>query len=68
MNTYNGGMKKMPMNVAATMPPNTTKPTDTRLAAPAPEATISGETPRMKDRAVIITARNLSRAASIAAS
>ena len=25
------------------MPPKTTKPTETRLAAPAPEATISGE-------------------------
>ena len=40
---------------------------ETRLAAPAPLAMISGETPRINDRAVIITARKRNRAASRAA-
>ena len=39
--------------VAASMPPNTVVPIDWRLAAPAPDATISGTTPRMKAKAVM---------------
>jgi hypothetical protein len=38
-------MKKIPMIVAAIMPPKTTNSTETRLAAPAPDAMIKAETP-----------------------
>ena len=61
---YKGGTKKVPMAVAASMPQKTTNPTETRLAAPAPVAKINGDTPRMNDSAVIITARKRRRAAS----
>ena len=57
----------MPIKVAANIPKNTTKPTDTQLAAPAPKEITNGETPKIKNREAIITARKRIRAASIAA-
>ena len=50
------------------MPPNTAVPTDCFDAAPAPEAIISGTTPRMNANDVIRIGRSRSRAASSAAS
>ncbi|MNU08366.1 hypothetical protein D3C72_2543760 [compost metagenome] len=50
------------------MPPNTTVPTENFDAAPAPEASTSGTTPRMKANEVIRIGRRRSLAASIAAS
>ena len=54
--------------VAASMPPNTVVPTEVFDAAPAPEAIISGTTPRMNAKEVIRIGRSRSRAASSAAS
>ena len=45
----------MARNVAANIPPNTPVPMEFRLAAPAPEATTSGNTPRIKAIDVMIT-------------
>ena len=53
--------------LAATIPPKTAVPTARIVAAPAPEAITSGTNPAMNAKDVIITARNLSLAASIAA-
>ena len=49
---------KMPIELAASMPPNTAVPTALRLISAAPVATTSGSRPRMKAIEVIITARN----------
>jgi hypothetical protein len=58
------GMTKMPISDPASIPPNTGVPTARRLAAPAPPAIISGATPRMKAKLVIMTRRNLGWAAA----
>ena len=50
------------------MPLKTAMPIDRRDAAPAPVAITSGKTPRMNAKEVMIIGRNLSRAASTAAS
>lgn len=65
--THSTGTNNNLINVADTMPQTTTGPTATHLAAPAPEANSNGITPRINERAVIITARNRSLAASNAA-
>src|ERR1700752_2980065 len=62
------GINKRFSVVAAIMPPNTVVPTETRPAAPAPVATISGTTPRINASEVIRIGRSRIRAASIAAS
>jgi hypothetical protein len=49
------------------MPPKTAVPSARRLAAPAPPATTSGETPRMNANDVIRIGRKRRRAASTAA-
>ena len=59
---------KMPTSEAASMPPNTGVPTARRESMAAPVAVISGTRPSTKAMEVIITARNRSRAPSIAAS
>ena len=46
-------MKKIERNVEASMPPATEVPTELRAPAPAPVATASGSTPRMKANDVI---------------
>src|SRR2546428_10994725 len=61
------GMKKMPMVVANSMPANTVVPIEWRLAAPAPPATTSGDTPRMKANEVMRIGRKRWRAAWTAA-
>ena len=48
------------------MPENTVMPIDLRALAPAPLATTSGATPRMKANDVIRIGRNRARAASTA--
>ena len=58
----------MASSVEAIIPPNTTVPMACWLAAPAPVATISGTTPRMKANEVITMGRNRRRVASTAAS
>ena len=54
--------------VEASMPPTTEVPTELRAPAPAPVATASGITPRMKANEVIRIGRSRMRPASIAAS
>ena len=54
-------------SVAASMPLNTVMPIETREAAPAPEARISGTTPRMNAKDVMTIGRNRSFAADTAA-
>ena len=68
MTRKNSGMKKMPIVVANSIPANTPVPIEWRLAAPAPDASISGNTPRMNANDVMRIGRRRSRAASIAAS
>ena len=55
-------------NVDAIMPPATAVPTELRAAAPAPLASASGSTPRMKANDVIRMGRSRMRADSTAAS
>ena len=55
------------MPVAISIPKNTVVPIEWRLTAPAPPATSSGETPKMKASDVIRIGRSRSRAASDAA-
>ena len=53
------GTNKVPKMVAATMPPNTVKPKDTRLPAPAPVAKTNGNTPKINESASVeINAEN----------
>ena len=61
-------MKNTPIVVANSIPKNTPVPIECRLAAPAPDATTSGTTPRMNANEVMRIGRNRSRPASIAAS
>ena len=61
-------MMKMPMPVAAIMPPITPVPTAMRLAAPAPLAITSGTMPRMKASEVMMIGRRRNLAASLTAS
>src|SRR5882762_1793866 len=56
--TYSIGTKKIPIELAASMPANTGVPTPRRLSCAAPVAMTSGSRPRMKAIEVIITARN----------
>jgi len=65
---YSIGTASRLMTVEISMPAKTVVPMTRRLMAPAPVATIRGITPRMKEKAVIRTARNRRRAASMAAS
>ena len=60
-------MTKIPRKLAAIMPPNTAVPTARTVAAPAPVVMMSGTSPAMKAKEVIITARKRSLAASMAA-
>ena len=68
MTTKNDGTNNTARQVEAIMPLNTVMPIDLRALAPAPVASTSGSTPRMKANEVIRMGRNRARAASIAAS
>ena len=59
---------KMPIELAASMPPNTAVPTSRRLICAAPVAMTSGSRPRMNAIDVIMTARKRICAPSAAAS
>ena len=61
-------MMNTPRNVATSMPQKTAVPMTFCAPAPAPLASMSGTTPRMKANAVIRMGRKRSRAASSAAS
>ena len=54
----------MPNSVTPSMPLNTAMPSDRRISAPAPAATISGTTPKMNANDVIKIGRSRSRDAS----
>ena len=58
----------MPNSVTPNMPANTAVPSEWRISAPAPVATTSGKTPRMKANDVIRIGRSRSREASTVAS
>jgi len=58
----------MPNSVTPIMPENTVIPSDQRSSAPAPRASTSGRTPRMKASEVMRIGRNRSRLASTVAS
>ena len=60
----NGGTNSTARQVDASMPVNTVIPIDTRALAPAPLASTSGTTPRMKANDVITIGRKRARAAS----
>src|SRR5262245_19238778 len=64
--TKNAGTNSTARQVEAIMPENTVMPIDLRALAPAPVASTSGTTPRMKAKDVIRIGRNLARAAAIA--
>src|SRR6516165_12623534 len=64
----NGGTNSTATQVDAIIPVNTVMPIDTRALAPAPLASTSGTTPRMKASEVITIGRKRERAASVAAS
>ena len=66
--TKKAGTNSTARQVEASMPENTVMPIDLRALAPAPVASTSGTTPRMKAKEVIRIGRNRERAASIAAS
>src|SRR6266487_3920759 len=61
-------MKKMPMTLAASIPPITVVPMIWRATDPAPDAVHSGTLPRMKAKDVIRIGRSRSLAPSRAAS
>ena len=65
--TNSSGITKMPKIDAAIMPPKTGVPTAWRVAAPAPRAMTSGNSPKTKAKLVIITGRKRKPAASMAA-
>ena len=54
---YKAGVKTIPTTVASSIPENVVIPIARRLAAPAPSAITSGNTPNRKLHAVISTAR-----------
>ena len=56
-NAYRAGVNIMPISVAMIMPENVVMPMARRLPEPAPVATTSGNTPKMKLQAVMRTAR-----------
>src|SRR3984893_5038326 len=64
--TKNVGTNSTARQVDASMPENTVMPIDLRALAPAPVASTSGTTPRMKANDGIRIGRNRDRAASIA--
>jgi multidrug efflux pump subunit AcrB len=64
----NSGMKSVATKVAMIMPPSTPVPMERRAAAPAPEATTSGTTPRQNASEVMTIGRKRMRAAFTAAS
>ncbi|MBA7658413.1 hypothetical protein ES703_66364 [subsurface metagenome] len=63
MTTKNVGTNSTARQVEAIMPENTVMPIDLRALAPAPVASTSGSTPRMKANDVIRIGRNRARAA-----
>ena len=58
------GVKKMPNSVTPNMPLKTAVPSARRISAPAPLATTSGTTPRIKAKLVIMIGRRRKRQAS----
>ena len=64
----NIGYKKTPRNVAKLIPPNRAIPITFLASAPDPEAITSGNTPKIKENAVIKIGLNLDLDAAIAAS
>src|SRR5438034_3311531 len=66
--TKNDGTNSTARQVEASMPLNTAMPIDLRELAPAPVASTSGSTPRIKANEVIRIGRKRARAASVAAS
>ena len=60
----NTGVRKMPKSVTPSMPLKTAMPSERRISAPAPEATISGITPKMKASEVMRIGRSRKREAS----
>src|ERR1700730_8266951 len=62
------GVNSRPNPVTPSIPENTAVPSDWRISAPAPVATMSGATPRMNAKDVIRIGRSLVRAARTAAS
>ncbi len=64
----NDGTNGTARQVDAIMPVNTEMPIDLRALAPAPVASTSGATPRMKANEVITIGRKRARAAATAAS
>ena len=62
------GVRKMPNSVTPSMPLKTAVPSVRRISAPAPSASTSGTTPRMKANEVIMIGRSRSRQASSVAS
>src|SRR5262249_4332811 len=62
----NEGTNSTAKQVDAIIPVNTVMPIDTRALAPAPLASTSGTTPRMKANDVITIGRKRARAASVA--
>src|SRR5262249_54963128 len=66
--TKNDGTNSTARQVEASMPLNTAMPIDLRELAPAPVASTSGNTPRMKAKEVMRMGRKRARAASSAAS
>ena len=61
-------MKNSPKTVTPSIPLNTATPSATRISAPAPLASTSGTTPRMKAKEVIKIGRSRKRQASTVAS
>src|SRR5215467_7819793 len=68
MKVKKAGVKRRPKQVTPNIPNNTAVPSDCRISAPAPVATASGATPKMKAREVIRIGRRRVRAACTAAS
>ena len=62
------GYKKTPSNVARVIPPNNAIPITLRASAPDPDAITNGNTPKIKEKAVINIGLNLDFAALRAAS
>lgn len=60
-------MMKIPIAVAASIPPSTDHPIVWRATAPAPVANTKGDTPKMKAKDVINIGRSLNRTASMVA-
>ena len=68
MTKKKSGVRKIPNSVKPIMPLKTAVPSDRRISAPAPEATTSGNTPRINANEVIKIGRRRNRDASSVAS